>query len=60
MDYSQLLNMRPELSLIAVTVILFMYDLMVGEKGRNNYFQPLACLLLLAHIPQYCSTCCER
>ena len=50
MDYSQLLNMRPELSLIAVMVILFIYDLMVGENGRNKYFQPLACLLLLAHI----------
>ncbi len=49
MDYSQFLHMRPELSLIAVIVILFVYDLFAGEKGRK-YFQPLACILLLAHI----------
>jgi NADH-quinone oxidoreductase subunit N len=41
--------MRPELSLITVTVILFLYDLCAGEKGRP-YFQPLACILLLIHI----------
>lgn len=49
MDYSQFLHMRPELSLIVLTVILFVYDLFAGEKGRN-YFQPLACVLMLAHI----------
>lgn len=41
--------MRPELSLIGVTIILFLYDLFVGEKGRK-YFQPLACVLMLVHI----------
>ncbi|MDR0836151.1 MAG: NADH-quinone oxidoreductase subunit N [Tannerella sp.] len=49
MDYSQFLNMRPELSLIAVIVVLFLYDLFAGTKGRK-LFQPVACLLLLAHI----------
>ncbi|MDR2915951.1 MAG: NADH-quinone oxidoreductase subunit N [Tannerella sp.] len=49
MDYSQFLYMRPELSLMAVTVILFLYDLFAGEKGRT-YFQPLTCILLLIHI----------
>ena len=49
MDYSQFLYMRPELSLIVVMVILFIYDLLAGEKGRR-YFQPLACVLLLVHI----------
>ena len=48
MDYSQFLYMRPELSLTAVMVILFIYDLFAGEKGRR-YFQPLACVLLLLH-----------
>ncbi|MDR1225182.1 MAG: NADH-quinone oxidoreductase subunit N [Tannerella sp.] len=48
MDYSQFLQMRPELSLIAVMVILFLYDLFAGEKSRNH-IQPLACLLLLIH-----------
>lgn len=49
MDYSQFLHMRPEISLICVIVILFLYDLFSGEKGRK-YFQPLACILLLIHI----------
>lgn len=41
--------MRPELSLIVLAVILFVYDLFAGEKGRN-YFQPLTCVLMLIHI----------
>ncbi|MDR3266362.1 MAG: NADH-quinone oxidoreductase subunit N [Tannerella sp.] len=49
MDYSQFLNMRPELSLLAVIVILFLYDLLAGEKGRK-LFQPISCILLLVHI----------
>ncbi|MDR1381293.1 MAG: NADH-quinone oxidoreductase subunit N [Tannerella sp.] len=49
MDYSQFLLMRPELSLIAVTVALFLYDLFAGENLRR-YFQPVACVLLLVHI----------
>jgi NADH-quinone oxidoreductase subunit N len=49
MDYSQFLHMRPELSLIVLTIILFIYDLFAGEKGRN-FFQPLACILMLIHI----------
>ncbi|MDR1337024.1 MAG: NADH-quinone oxidoreductase subunit N [Tannerella sp.] len=48
MDYTQFLQMRPELSLIAVMVILFLYDLFAGEKFRK-YIQPLSCLLLLIH-----------
>jgi NADH-quinone oxidoreductase subunit N len=48
MDYSQFLNMRPELSLMAVIIILFLYDLFVGEKGRK-LFQPIGCILLLVH-----------
>ncbi len=49
MDYSQFLYMRPELSLIAIIVVLFIYDLFSGEKARG-YLQPLTCLLLFAHI----------
>jgi NADH-quinone oxidoreductase subunit N len=49
MDYSQFLNMRPELSLVAVIMILFLYDLLAGEKGRK-LFQPVSCVLLLAHV----------
>jgi NADH-quinone oxidoreductase subunit N len=40
--------MRPELSLTAVIVILFLYDLFAGEKGRK-LFQPIGCALLLVH-----------
>lgn len=49
MDYSQFLYMRPELSLIAVIVILFLYDLFAGDKARR-FLHPLACLLLVAQI----------
>jgi NADH-quinone oxidoreductase subunit N len=49
MDYGQFLHMRPELSLIAVIIILFLYDLYAGERARR-YFHPLACVLLAAHV----------
>jgi NADH-quinone oxidoreductase subunit N len=49
MDYSQFLYMRPEISLIAVIILLFLYDLLAKGKARN-YFQPLTCVLLVAHI----------
>lgn len=49
MDYSQFLYMRSEVSLIAVIIILFLFDLFAGEKLRK-YFQPLACLLMLIYI----------
>ena len=41
--------MRPELSLIAVIVLLFFFDLFVKGKARG-YFQPLACLLMTVHV----------
>lgn len=49
MDYSQFLYMRPELSLITVIVVLFLYDLFAGKK-LQGYIQPLSCILLLIHI----------
>lgn len=48
MDYSQFLYMKEELSLIAVIVILLMFDLMAGEKARK-YFSLTACTLLGVH-----------
>lgn len=48
MDYSQFLYMKEELSLIAVIVILLMFDLMAGEKARK-YFSLTACILLGVH-----------
>jgi NADH-quinone oxidoreductase subunit N len=41
--------MRPEISLIAVIVLLFLYDLFAGAKARNG-FQLVACLCLIVHI----------
>lgn len=48
MDYSNFLYLKEELSLIAVMVLLLIYDLFGSEKSLK-YFQPVACLLFLAH-----------
>lgn len=45
MDYSNILQMQAELTLIAVILVLFLFDLFAGEKTRR-YFQPLACILI--------------
>jgi NADH-quinone oxidoreductase subunit N len=54
MDYSSFIYLKEELSLIAVIVILLLYDIF-GSKRSLNYFQPVACLLLVGHI---LLTCC--
>jgi NADH-quinone oxidoreductase subunit N len=54
MDYSNFIYLKEELSLIAVIVILLLYDIF-GSKRSLAHFQPVACLLLLAHI---LVTCC--
>ncbi len=48
MDYSQFLYMKEELSLIAVIVLLLVFDLMAGEKARKH-FSLVACILLGIH-----------
>lgn len=48
MDYSNFLFLKEELSLIAVMIILLVYDLF-GSKKSLNYFHPAACILFLAH-----------
>ena len=50
MDYSQFFYMRPEVLLIAVILILFLFDLFAGEKARYKYFQPLACTAMLVYV----------
>lgn len=45
MDYSQFLHMKDELSLVAIFLIIFLFDLFASEKARK-YFQPLACILM--------------
>ena len=48
MNYIEFLQMRPEISLLAIFVTIFIYDLMARGKWRH-YFHPFACLLLLIH-----------
>lgn len=53
-DYSQFLNMIPEVTLMAILVIVFMADLFTaakpGEQKPRQWFNPLASVLLLTHI----------
>lgn len=48
MDYSNFLVMKEELSLVAVMVILLLYDVF-GSKKSLWYFQPVACILFAVH-----------
>jgi NADH-quinone oxidoreductase subunit N len=48
MDLSNYLLMKQEMSLMVVFLILIVYDLFATEKLKK-YFQPVACLLFLAH-----------
>ncbi|MBP7767674.1 MAG: NADH-quinone oxidoreductase subunit N [Prevotella sp.] len=53
-DYSQFLNMIPEVTLMALLVIVFLVDLFTapkeGEVAQRQWFNPLVCVLTLAHI----------
>ena len=48
MNYIEFLQMRPEISLLAIFVAIFIYDLMARGKWRH-YFHPFACLLMMIH-----------
>lgn len=48
MGYSNFLFLKEELSLIAVMLILLVYDLF-GSKKSLNYMHPVACVLFLIH-----------
>lgn len=49
MDYSQFLKMIPEVSLIAVIVLLLVIDLFSSEKVRKS-FHPMACVLMAVYV----------
>lgn len=49
MNYIQFIYMRPEITLIGVIVLLFLYDMIAGERARR-FFQLTACILLGIHI----------
>ena len=56
MDYSNIFSyMQAEVTLIAVIVLLFLYDLIAGERGRRR-FSAVACGLLAARIGQHRET----
>lgn len=48
MNYSSFLQMHEELSLLAVMLILLVYDIFGGEKALR-YFQPVALILFAIH-----------
>lgn len=49
MNYIQFFDMRPEVALLAVYLILFMYDLVSAGRYRR-LFHPLACMLATAMV----------
>ncbi len=53
-DYSQFLNMLPEVTLTAILVIVFIADLFTAAKPAESkprkWFNPLVCVLMLVHI----------
>ena len=50
MNYSQFLNMFPEASLMVVLLITFIADFCSSKSADRKWFNPLVCLLMLAHI----------
>jgi len=48
MNYLSFLQLHDEISLLAVIVILLIYDIFAGEKSRR-YFQPVAIVLFAVH-----------
>ena len=50
MNYSQFLNMIPEATLMAVLVIVFIADFASAGNKERKWFNPLACLLMLAQV----------
>jgi NADH-quinone oxidoreductase subunit N len=53
MDYSNFIYLKEELSLVAVIVILLLYDIF-GSKKSLTRFQLVACLLVGAHVLVNC------
>jgi len=53
MNYASFLQLHDELSLLAVIVILLIYDIFAGEKAMR-YFQPIAIILFGIHTVLNC------
>lgn len=50
MNYSQFLHMIPEATLMAILVITFFADFCSSKTSERKWFNPLVCLLMVAHI----------
>ena len=50
MNYSQFLNMIPEATLMVVLLITFFADFCSSKSADRKWFNPLVCLLMVAHI----------
>ena len=50
MNYSQFLNMIPEASLMVTLLITFIADFCSSKRADRELFNPLVCLLMVAHI----------
>jgi len=50
MNYSQFLNMIPEASLMVTLLITFIADFCSSKRADREWFNPLVCLLMVAHI----------
>src|SRR5574344_12718 len=50
MDYSQIFNMVPECTLMLLLVITFIVDFVSTGKAERKWFNPLVCVLMLAHL----------
>ena len=49
LDYSQMLHMYDELSLIVVLLLVLLFDLFAPQRARR-WFQPIVCTLLAVHV----------
>lgn len=50
MNYSQFFNMIPEATLMVVLLITFIADFCSSKSADRKWFNPLVCLLMVAHI----------
>ena len=54
MDYTSIFTlMRAEVTLTAILVFVFLYDLMAGERARRRFCSPFGRVVLFAQMPQH-------
>ena len=50
MGYSQFLNMVPEVTLMAILIIVFIADFVSSRNNNRKWFNPLVCILMLIQV----------